>query len=531
MEHLNGSSLSHLDSKNNQGVASSTEDVFVEEEDLLDNSDVAVVIEEAAVGVAEDRAGELTDSEGEDEFIRKYGEINFLYIRKPRESVWFVRPHALNYFKDGILYRTKGERTSEKAELFLDLMYVAIIANLAGEATANASGAALLKYILLFIPAWIIWADVKDFVNYYYNEDLFQRVCLIWYLVLLVLFANSHYDVLKDPRGAAITIVPYMLCRLTLAATLVVYSCYIPELRFQQRVYAASILVTTSLWIPVIFLSTRGKIGMSIAIFVLEQLSFMTIHHPIFKKTFKLRTSTALNIEHEVERFSVFFTIAIGEFLYKIVATGPLGIGFSTKFLRAIFMLLIAYILFWIYNYGSTARKAVHALRHSGVTAILFIYAHLPLIAAIVLAADAGGDLVELDITNLHRKQHHGEEGSVFGHEELIAREEESEHNMYALAFFFGGGLGVAMICLGVLGLLDVSRDPPGTFVLSRFWRVIWRVPVGLIIALLPFAELNSNILMGVIFAILAVLIVFESIVSTPKDFLIDKKIQPTIAA
>lgn len=72
---------------------------------------------------------ELTDSEEEDEFIRRFGDIEFQYIKPPKQSVWFRRPHALNYFKDGVLFRTKGERTSAKTELFLDLLYVGIIAN------------------------------------------------------------------------------------------------------------------------------------------------------------------------------------------------------------------------------------------------------------------------------------------------------------------------------------------------------------------------------------------------------------------
>lgn len=81
----------------------------------------------------------LEDSEGEDEFIKKYGDITFQYIDKPADSFWWVKPHALNYFKDGVLYRTKGERTSGKIELFLDLLYVGIVSNLASSATEEAS--------------------------------------------------------------------------------------------------------------------------------------------------------------------------------------------------------------------------------------------------------------------------------------------------------------------------------------------------------------------------------------------------------
>lgn len=451
---------------------------------------------------------ELTDSEGEDEFIRRYGHVEFQYIKRPKDSIWFIRPHALNYFKDGILYRTKGERTSSKTELFLDLLYVGIISSLAGEATENASGGALLKYVLLFVPAWVVWADIKDFTNYYYNEDLSQKLYIYWILVLLTLYVNSQTDVLKDVRGAAFTIVPYILCRVSLAISLIVYSLYIMEHRTQMRIYSACIFFTSCLWIPVIFILTRAKIGLAIAILFLEQFLFSAVYHPYTKRLLKLTTSTALNIEHEVERFATFVTIAIGEFLYKVVATNPLGAGFSPKFARAIFLLLIAYILFWIYNSGSTSKKATHALRHSGWTAIGWIYCHLPLVASLVLAADAGGELAAMDNTNLSKQtEHHGST-------------ESEEPNMYALSFFFTGSICVSLLCMCLIGLMDKSRDPPHMHVVSKFFRVIWRAPIGIIIVFLSFAEMNSTLLMGVITILLSLLLVYESVVSTPKECL-----------
>ncbi|KAK6463827.1 bacterial low temperature requirement A protein-domain-containing protein [Scheffersomyces coipomensis] len=449
----------------------------------------------------------LTDSEDDASFIHRYGEIQFQYIRKPKDRVWFIKPHALNYFRDGVLYRTKGERSSEKLELFLDLMYVGIIANLAGAATEEASGAALLKYIMLFIPAYMVWSDVKDATNYYYNEDLSQKTYMFWILCLLTLFANSHYDITTDRNGAAYTIAPYILCRLSLAVFLLFYSFFIPELRFQQRVYASLIFITCCLWIPVIFIPTRAKIGLGFTIMSIENLSFVIPHHPWFKKKFKLRTSTALNIEHEVERYGTFVTIAIGEFLMKIGSDGALGVGFSLKFLRGIFLLVIAYALFWLYNYGSTTKKAVHAFRRSGLTACLFIYGHLPLIASIVLAADAGGELTAMENTRI-----------VTSEEVAIGGEEGP--NMYALTFFFSGGLGVALASLFLLGILDTDLDPPEMHLISRFWRVFWRLPIGIIIIMLSFAKLNTTLFMGIIAALIFVLLVFESVVSTPVDCL-----------
>lgn len=460
---------------------------------------------------------ELTDSEGEDEFIRKYGDVNFQYIKRPRASVWFIRPHALNYFKDGVLYRTKGERSSSKTELFLDLMYVGIIANLAGDAVEHAGWGALLKYILLFMAVWTIWCDIKDFTNYYYNEDLSQKTYILWILILLTIFCNNQTDLLEDRSGAEFVIIPYILCRASLAISLFIYTIWIPEHRVQQRIYSASLVVTCCLWIIVIFLNTRGKIGLSIVLFVLEQATFAVCFHPWIKKKLKLTTSTALNIEHEVERFSTFFTIAIGEFLYKILAQHDLGSKFQDHLWRGVFLLIIAYILFWIYSYGSTAKKATHALRHSGFRAVSWIYLHLPLIAAIVLAADAGGDLCKINDHEFSsaRREEAGET-SEMGE----GGEEEEEAPLQAVKFFFTGGLFVAMVSLGLIGMLDDPKDPKDLHLLPRHWRICLRIPVGIIILVLPFGDLSTTALMGVITILLAVVLVYESVMLTPRKCL-----------
>ncbi|RLV83418.1 hypothetical protein JA9_002891 [Meyerozyma sp. JA9] len=463
---------------------------------------------------------QITDSSDEEEFVRKYGDINFQYIKRPKDAVWFIRPHALNYFKDGVLYRTKGERTSSKTELFLDLMYVGIIANLAGSAAEEATGAAFLQYVLLFIPAWMVWADIKDFTNYYYNEDLSQKLYIMWILVLLTLFSNNHYRVLEDVKGAALTVVPYILCRISLAISLVVYSFFIPQHRPQMRLYAGMIFVTCCLWIPVIFISTRAKIGLSFAILFLEAMSQVIAYHPITKKYMKLTESTALNIEHEVERYGVFVTIAIGEFLYKVVAEGPLGTGLTDKFARGVFLLIIAYDLFWIYQYGSSCKKATHALRHSGWTAIGWMYTHLPLVASLVLAADAGGDLCSLDITSTKKHLEPETEPAGGAHERFRRRSEEEVPNMYGLSFYFTGGICVALICMWLIGSYDRSRDPVDMHVVPRFWRIFCRVPIGIIIVCLSLAELNTTVLMGIVTALLTVLLVYESVVMTPKQCL-----------
>lgn len=483
----------------------------------MPNPDESSVEAEDRLSVALDSEGEVvaefTDSEDEDSFVRKYGEIKFQYIRAPKLSVWFIRPHALNYFKDGVLYRTKGERTSSKTELFLDLMYVGLIANLAGEALEHASWGSFLQYLLIFIPYWTVWADIKDFTNYYYSEDMSQKTYILWILILLTLSVNSHEGMLHSRAGAAYTVVPYILCRLSLAISLLVYSFFIPEHRAQQRLYFGFLICTCCLWIPVIFVSTRGKIAVAFIAIAMEQITFCIVFHPGTKKVLKLTTSTALNIEHEDERLGTFVVIAIGEFLYKVVAEGTLGIGFTTAFWRSVLMLVIAYSLFWLYFNGGTTEKAVHPLRHSAFRAISWIYLHLPIVGGVVLAADAGGELLN------RKSEFHVEETA----HDLLRRAEEAvseEPSLRALCFFFTGGIFVAVICIGLIGMLDECKDRFDHFVVPKFYRIVFRFPIAAIILVLPFAEMNITLLFGMVAMLLVLLYVYEAIVSTPRQLL-----------
>lgn len=465
----------------------------------------------------------LSDIEEHDEFVKKYGDINFRYISKPKNSFWFIKPHALNYFKDGVLYRTKGERTSGKTELFLDLLYVGIVANLAGDATEHASASSFLKYVLLFIPTWTVWADIKDFMNYYYTEDLSQKLYLLWILVLLVIYDNNCIHVLESREAAALTVVPYILCRVSLAVSLVVYSLWIPEHRVQMRAHAISIFVCVCVYIPIIFILTRAKIGVAFAAMFLENVCFSIIYHPWFKQKLNLTTGTALNIEHEVERFGAFFIIAIGEFLYKTVAEDPIGAGLHSKLGRGVCCLIISYTFLWLYFNGGTSVRATHPLRRKGETAILWIYGHLPLIAGLILAADSAGEWIQSDDESTKK---HAEGEDKFSEQSKTssvtspsvgAETEEHEPSRYALSFFFTGGICVSFLSLCMMGFLEKSRDSKNMHIVPKFYRIIPRAIAGIIILCLSFAELQTSELLGLTTMICVVVLFWESVTMTPK--------------
>ncbi|KAH3669330.1 hypothetical protein OGAPHI_001451 [Ogataea philodendri] len=438
---------------------------------------------------------EEDEEEDFDAFVQKYGAVKVKYIKKPKIKEWFVnKPYALNFFYNGTLYRTRSERgESGKVELFLDLLYVGIVAKLAASATEEATGVALLKYVLFFFPIWQVWSDIKDFMNYYFNEDLSQKLYMLWILSLLVVYTNATNYFLESNRANAAVIVPYILCRLSLAISLLVYAVYVPQHRHQNILYGSLIIVTCCIWIPVIFVGVRVKIGLAFMNLFLEIASWVVSYHPYTKRVLKLKYSTAINIEHEVERFGAFYVIAIGEFLYSIVATTAehnFGEGVSEKVGRAIMLLIIAYCLLWLYFNGDGSKKAIHAARRSGNTALLWFTLHMPLISSLILSADAAAELCYAD-----------------------------EIENHGLSYYFTGGLCVSLFSLYGLAMLDKSIDDQaeqlgrqdcGTHYVSKFWRLLPRLPIGVIIICLTVADLEITKLIATTMCLFVVLLAYE---------------------
>jgi low temperature requirement protein LtrA len=434
-----------------------------------------------------------------EEFVKKYGDVEVNFIDPPNLNPYFTRPYALNYFHNGVLFRTKNERSSGSLELFIDLVYVGVAANLASSAVQEHSWFAAAKYILLFMPAWTIWSSLKEFMNYYFNQDLLQRVFVIWQLALLLIYVNNceMVDEVQNWGAWRAIVISYALSGITFAVILMFYSFYIKEHRFQMRLYSTSVVIMSSCWFFIFLIPTLGwRAIFALCLFLVEQAVFCISVHPWFKRKMKLEYSTALNIEHEDERFHAFFIIAIGEFLYSICAGSPLASGWNDKLSKGISMLIMAFIFMGIYSNKDGSLKATHSLRRSATTAMLFYYTHFFVIGSLLVVGDSGADLCKL--TEVHL--------------------EEEE---FGVLIYFHSGILIALTGLTVLALLDVDRTDPGIHHLNRYWRVGFRIPVGGLILGLSWAWENKPVkeIMWIDCMLLVLLFVYEFWVMNPLEY------------
>lgn len=282
-------------------------------------------------------------------------------------------------------------------------------------------------------------------MNSFYNDDLLQRVLILWVMATLVVYGNNAPLVEEDIGAMRSAVGSYMVARLSCTAAHFYFSLASYHHRPQQRLWFGLSFFTLAIYIPLYFesVSIRGKIAAAAVAVFMEEISWVFCYSPAAKKLLRVKYSTAVDIPHEVDRFAAFYIISLGEFLYLIIVGSNAAIGLNERLLRAIWTLIIAFCLNWLYAHADGSMDTTHPLRHNIYTAFAFAIIHLPLIASLL----AGGHVAAAS----------------------VAEREFEDAQRWLLC----GGLGVGMISLWGFALLHGSQDEQGTLCLSKVCRLV----------------------------------------------------------
>ncbi|KAK0536325.1 hypothetical protein OC834_001229 [Tilletia horrida] len=403
----------------------------------------------------------------------------------------FRKPRALQYFRGHTLVRGEDERSSQRIELFFDLTFVGIIAVLAEEAIHDGTGAGLVRYVITYFGAWTIWSYMREIFNAFYCDDLFQRTLVVWIMALLIIYGNNaiHAEIpMGEPySGRAATIGSYLLATASIFFTALYYSFHVKAFRLQIRVQSAIWLCSCGLWIAAIFASTRAAIGLSVAALVLEYCTWVWVYSPPFKRLFKLRYSSAVNIEHEIERYADFFTLVMGEFLYSVVSGHPAGFGIHSSTGRAILCLMIAAAFQIMYMSSASSKSRTHPIRRNTPSAFVWFTIHIPIVSALTLCGDACAEFVkELEVSD-------------------------------GIRWMLCETYAIGMLGIWVLAMIEEERDAPGELFLHKSLRLLPRVGCALIATFLPLSSqehLNTTQLLGILAGTASAAVLWEMFAS-----------------
>ena len=178
------------------------------------------------------------------------------------------------------------------------------MANFSDDLAEHPDGAHLLKYFLVFAPAWHIWADLREIMNSYYTDDIAQRLVILWVMALLVLYANNAPRIDEDEGGLSAlrtTAGAYICARFTTACVFLLSSFASHYHRTQARLAFAFMLIGLLLTTPLVFenVSLHAKIFVVAVVIVYQEVTWAVTLSPWLKNKLSLTYSTAVDIAHE----------------------------------------------------------------------------------------------------------------------------------------------------------------------------------------------------------------------------------------
>ncbi len=94
---------------------------------------------------------------------------------------FWKRPVVRQYFHKGLLWRASETEEVASFELFVDLLYVGIIAINGDSAVEHADGRSLLRFCITFILSWKLWSDLTMIISWFETgERATQQYYNIW---------------------------------------------------------------------------------------------------------------------------------------------------------------------------------------------------------------------------------------------------------------------------------------------------------------------------------------------------------------
>jgi low temperature requirement protein LtrA len=277
-------------------------------------------------------------------------------------------------------------------ELFYDLVYVVIIAELSHALAAHVGWKGLGNYAFLFVIVWWAWFNGTSYHDLHGNNDVRTRVFTFLQMLSVVAMAIFAHDALGETSiGFAWSYAAFQLILTFLWWRTGVYD---ENHRTLSAPYSASFLVTTLLFAGSTFVPTPWRFYMwALAIVISLLLPLYTFslgkRNPIAQAEIEIVQEGSPSL---VERFGLFNIIVLGEIVVGVVSgvteshhlTWNLGIVAALGTLTAVG-------LWWVYFDTVSHRLPISTPLGVGS----WLYLHLPLTMSIAAVGAAVLNVVE----------------------------------------------------------------------------------------------------------------------------------------
>jgi hypothetical protein len=183
--------------------------------------------------------------------------------------------------------------------------------------------------------------------------------------VLYGVNAPFAFNPVGEANSLKLLIATYLIARASFLGAYLVQCIFMPFLRRQFAFQLFSALVTSSLWVAAIFVPYPGKIPLLILANGLEQPLAAYFASPLGDKLITGGWKRSENVDRAIVRHEGFFTIILGEGVFRLIEGSPSGMGLNSHTGTVLTAVLLYYILHWLYFNGDQTKEYVHAVRRT----------------------------------------------------------------------------------------------------------------------------------------------------------------------
>ncbi len=366
--------------------------------------------------------------------------------------IWWQKPRVYS--------EQEPERRVTFLELFYDLVYVVIIAELSHALALEIGISGVLEFCFLFFVVWWAWLNGALYHDLHGNNDIKTRIVTFMQMIAVGAMAVFvHHAIGSGFIGFTIS---YIFFQLIITYLWWRTGVHDPDHRPLSLPYTLTYLAATAVLVSSLFVEAPLR-------YYLWGLNlFMTLSLPLTLQALSLRnTKMRMQFERSAtvspsmnERFGLLTIIVLGEVIVGVIQgvsghhhlTWELGVS-------ALLGMLIAIGIWWLYF----DLVASHIPKRNTLSEFSWIYLHLPLVVSIAAVGAAILNVVE-----------HSSEGLP-------------ENARYLLI----GAVFVAIVSISLI--LRTIQSPDEHKVIHR---VAGRVTVISALAILPLAFVNISLIL-----------------------------------
>ena len=271
---------------------------------------------------------------------------------------------------------TDEDRRATWLELFLDLVFVAAIAQVASTLSTDPTAAGFGRFLVLYVPVGWAWAGFTFYATRFDTDDLVYRCLTLLGMFAVAGLASTVPDALHGGENAFV--VAYVAVRLILLA---LYGRVYRDLELARPVARWFILMfglAVCCWLISLAVPTPTKYAFWGLALVLEHIA------PI--RAWRLLRGMPVDPKHIPERFGLLIIIVLGESVIGVVL-GTAHVDWTARSGAVAFAgFLAAAAIWWLYFDFLDAAAVVTRNVRSGMT---FVYAHY-FVAAGIAALGVG---------------------------------------------------------------------------------------------------------------------------------------------